>query len=193
MRRLLLVLIALSSLTACNGANMNDNDPDDKPMPTARSEAGGIEVWDLTGAPSAEAFGIPDDKAAGIYETQQPRTVRFVLPDGVELTVESTLVTFERFGEGDDARYTFGIRTAQLEPDALVSTYRDVLGQLQVPTDVADKLAAEIAGAPKDQTEHIIVGSAEASSGDLKIGAQADIAPIAGSGPVIIGGSWQKG
>ncbi|GAA3528744.1 hypothetical protein GCM10022234_27540 [Aeromicrobium panaciterrae] len=189
MRRLLIPLVALLMLAACNGEDMNDKD---SPNPTARTSVDGVEVWDLTGTPTATSFGIPEDKAAGVYETQKPRTVRFILPEGAELTVEATLVTFERFGEGDAAHFTFAIRTAQLEPDALVTDYRDILVQLKVSTDAADKLAAEIASAPDDQTERVDVGSDEVTLDGLAIGAQAGLAPIAGSGRIIIGGSWRR-
>lgn len=189
-RRLLLIVLALVLLPACVAVKINDNDQGEpKPRPTARSQSGGVEVWNLQDAPSRAAFGIPEDEVAGIYETQQPRTVRLELPDAVTLTVEATLVTFEQFG--DTGRFTVGIRTAQLKPDVLVATYRDVLEQLSVSTAVADTLAAEIAGAPRDQTERINVGSDTVTLGDLRIGAQAGLAPIAGSGRVIIGGSWQ--
>lgn len=193
MRRLLLALIALPLLTACIGVNMNDNDPDDKPTPTARSTVDGVEVWDLQAAPTATAFGISEDSISGIYETDEPRTVRFVFPGGTELTVDATLVSFERSGEGDAAHFYVGIRTAELEPDELVAAYRDVLEQLNVSTTAADQVAAEIAAAPDDQTERISVGSDAVTLGSLKLGAQAGMAPIAGSGRVIIGGSWQKG
>lgn len=192
MRRLLLALIALPLLTACIGVNMNDNDPDDKPTPTARSTVDGVEVWDLQGPPTATAFGISEDSIAGIYETDQPRTVRFVLPGGTELRVDATLVSFEKSGEGDAAHFYVGIRTEELNPDELVAAYRDVLEQLNVSTTAADQVAAEIAAAPDDQTERIAVGSDQVTLGSLKIGAQAGMAPIAGSGRVIIGGSWQK-
>lgn len=192
MRRVLPLVIALFLLAACNGENMNDKDPDDSTKhPTARSQADGVEIWNLQDPPSTTALGIPEDSAAGIYETQEPRTVRFDLPGGTRLTVKATLVTFERFGDGETARFTVGVRTAQLEPDALVATFRDVLGQLEVSTDAADQLAADLKAAPDDQTEHIIVGSDTVTLGNLRIGAQADVAPIAGAGPVIIGGSWQ--
>ena len=170
--------------------NNNDNN-DDGPRPTARSEVDGVEVWDLQGPPSVEAFGIEAESVVGIYETQDPRSVRFEFPGGSELTVEATLVTFERFG-GDDARFSVGIRTAQLEPDVLGATFRDVLDQLDVSAGPADQFAAEMRAAPDDQSERINIGSDTVTLGDLLIGAQAGIAPIAGSGRVIIGGSWQQ-
>ncbi len=106
--------------------------------------------------------------------------------------MEATLVSFEKSGEGDAAHFYVGIRTAEIKPDALVAAYRDVLVQLEVPEDAADRFAAEVAAAPNDQTERINVGSDEVTLGALKLGAQAGMAPIAGSGRVIIGGSWQK-
>lgn len=189
MRRFLIPLVALLMLAACNGEDMNDKD---SPDPTARTTVDGVEVWDLTGDPSAAAFGIPEDSSDGSYETQKPRTVRLELPGGTSLTVKATLVSFYRSGRGDAATFTLGVRTAQLEPETLVTDYRDILTQLKVSTDAADKLADQIAAAPDDQTERINVGSEEVTLDGLAIGAQAGLAPIAGSGRIIVGGSWRR-
>jgi len=191
MRRLVLALTALFLLSACIGVTMDDNDPkDSKPEPTARSSSDGVEVWDLTGQPSAKAFGISDETNDGTYETKTPRSVRFKLPGGRTIDTQATLVSFYRAGSGSDAHFTVGIRTAQLEPGPLVTAFRGVLTQLDVPTDPADTLAAKIDAAPDDQTERISVGSDAVTLGDLKLSAQAGLAPVAGSGRVIVGGSW---
>ena len=190
-RRLVLALTALFLLSACIGVTMDDKDPhDSKAGPTARSTSDGVEVWDLTGRPSAKAFGISDETNDGTYETKAARAVRFKLPGGRTIETQATLVSFYRAGSGSDARFTVGIRTAQLEPGALVTTFRDALTQLDVPTEPADTLAAEIEAAPDDQTERISVGSETVTLGDLKVSAQAGLAPVAGSGRVIVGGSW---
>lgn len=193
MRRLVLVVTALLLLTACIGDTMNDKDQDDStPSPTARSQSDGVEVWDLRVSPSAAAFGIPDDSNAGIYESEEPRSVRFELPQGRTLTMEATLVSFHRSGEGDAARFTVGMRSDQVPPAAIVTTYRDVLEQLDLGPETVDELDREIAAAPDDQTERISVASPELTLDDLKLGAQAGLAPVARSGRVIVGGSWQQ-
>ena len=51
--------------------------------------------------------------------------------------------------------------------------------------------AAQIEAAPTDPTERISVGSDAVTLGDLRISAQGGLAPVAGPGRVIIGGSWQ--
>jgi hypothetical protein len=176
-------------VTACD-VSTTDQD-ESQPVPSARSRADGVEVWDLTGKPSAEAFGLEGNRLDRSYESEQPRRVRFDLPDGTHLTLDAVLVSFTHIGDDGDPDFTVGIRTAQLEPDALVATFRSVLEQLDVRTGAADDLASRIVAAPDDQTERISVGSDVATLGGLAIGAQAGLAPIAGSGRVIVGGSWR--
>ncbi|WP_146223238.1 hypothetical protein [Nocardiopsis sp. L17-MgMaSL7] len=56
------------------------------------------------------------------------------------------------------------------------STLRDLLEQLDTPTDVVDASSDEVAAAPADQTERIRLFSPTATFGDLTLGVGADIA-----------------
>lgn len=179
-----LVLIILS---ACGGETVT-SDRDRAPEPidaTAYSKVDGVETWDLTGEPSDVALGIDADSSAGIFETDEPRTVRIVLP-GRTVETQAVLVSFYDGGNN----YTFGVRTAQLKPEPLTEAFRDLLGQLDVDAAPADDFAQKMAAAPSDQSERINVGSDSVVLGGWSVSVAAGIAPLAGSGRVIFSGSW---
>ncbi len=158
----------------------------------AETEADGVETWDLTGAPSAEAFGIADGSRAGIYETDEPRDVVLVLAGDERLEVEAKVLSFERArsGGGSGERFNLGLRGPTVPAGELVDQLRGIVEQLDVEADV-DAYAAELADAPDDQPERIRFSSSRARFGDLELGVQANLAPIAQSGRFILGGAWR--
>ena len=166
----------------------SDKDQPDEPIEaTAYSKVDGVETWDLTGTPSDEAFGIEKDSSSAIYETPgEPRKVRIELP-GRTVETDAVLVDFYRGATGS---YTFGVRTAQLKPEPLTEAFRDVLRQLQVDETPADTFAQKVAAAPSDQSARINVGATSVVLGQWSVGPAAGIAPLAGSGRVILSGSW---
>ena len=164
----------------------------DQDRPTARAEATasstveGVETWDLTGPPSDEAFGIAPGSSAAIYRTDQPRRVRIVLT-GRSIELEAVLVDFYALGSGG---YTFGVRTPQLGPQPLTAQFRDVLGQLGQDDAPADRFAQQVAAAGPEQSERIDVGSgAPVPLGAWEVSPAVNIAPIAGSGRLVLGGA----
>jgi hypothetical protein len=187
--RVAVVGAALIILSACGGANVTSDR--DRPTPgivaTAHSTVDGVETWDLTGEPSDAAFGIDGGKATAIYETEEPRTVRIVLP-GRTVKVESDLVDFRRGGSDD---YTFRVSTPQLEQEPLTGRFRDVLGQLDLDASPADDLDRKAAAAPADQSEVIEVGVGDdtATLGDWSVAPSATFTPLAKRGRVVLAGT----
>jgi hypothetical protein len=186
-RRLAVASAVLIVLSACGGVTVSsDKDRPDEPIKaTAYSKVDGVETWDLTGQPTKAAFGIEDDSNDSVYETQEPRSVRVLLPGRI-VEMQAVLVTFTS-GAGD---YSFAVRTPQLKPEPLTEAFRDVLRQLQVDETPADTFAQKVAAAPSDQSERINVGATSVVLGQWSVGPAAGIAPLAGSGRVIFSGTW---
>lgn len=67
---------------------------------------------------------------------------------------------------------------------------RSIVDQLGSSPDLVADFTAEVEQAPPEQTERIVFSSPSAQFGDLEIGVQANLAPIAGRGRFIIGGAW---
>lgn len=195
LRQLLAIPVVMAAVlvggTGC--VTLRDDAPSHAggPTPTARTTVDGDETWDLTGRPDDEAFGIEEDRRAAIYETDEPRTIVLELPEGASVRVEATLLAVERAqGSGRD-RYGFSVRLGGLEPEALGHQIRAVLDQLGISADGVDDFVAEVSAAPDAQTERIRYSSPSATFGTLSLGVSANVAPIAGSGRLILGGTWE--
>jgi hypothetical protein len=123
----------------------------------------GVEVWDLTVPPTAEAFGIdPDDTVmVGAYSSSIPgsRPVRFLLPGGEDVDVRANEVVFE-LSENDQA-ITSRVTGKELSPagrffdlrvdapaaqgaEAGVAAYRQALQELGLPDDTVSELQEQI-------------------------------------------------
>ena len=185
--RLAVASTVLIVLSACGGVTVtSDKDRPDEPIKaTAYSKVAGVETWDLTGQPSDKALGIEEGSNDSVYETQEPRTVRVLLP-GRTVEVQAVLVDFTS-GAGD---FSFGVRTPQLAPEPLAEAFQDVLRQLQVDETPADIFAQKVAAAPSDQSERINVGATSVVLAQWSVGPAAGIAPLAGTGRVIVSGTW---
>ena len=162
----------------------------DGPEPTARTVVDGVERWDLTGEPSTEALGIPEDSIAGIYETDEPRSILLELPEGASVELEARLVTFERTAGSDGDRFSLGIRGATVAPEELHRQLRSLADQLDLPPADVDIFIAEVTNSPPEQTERVRYSSPSVTYGDLELGVAANVAPIAGSGRFTLGGAW---
>ncbi len=105
-RVIAMVLIGLLTTTGCTVSfNGDDKDPSGKETPhaAAPTDDNGVEVWDLRTPPSADDVGLRADKDYVGYETRKPRRVRFLLPEDHELTIDATLVVFDRVMHKDPA------------------------------------------------------------------------------------------
>ncbi|MBM9464598.1 hypothetical protein JL108_14155 [Aeromicrobium sp. YIM 150415] len=186
----LLVLVSLTCLLGCVTVTQRGGDEPDRPEPIARQIDGDVETWDLSGPPSDAAFGIVAESSAGIYRTDEPRTIVLRFSDDEQLRVEAPLISFSRFRGADGDNFTVGIRGATVEPEVLDGQLRSIVDQLGSSPDLVADFTAEVKQAPPEQTERIVFSSPSAQFGDLEIGVQANLAPIAGSGRFVIGGAW---
>jgi hypothetical protein len=166
------------------------------PEPTAMTYEDGVEVWDLTVAPSTEAFGIDTDVRpntpvmVGAYSSTSvgPRPVQLLLPEGRSVQVDATEVIFEASDHNeaivgstsDDvlvpAGRLFGLQiNAAIEhgPDDGRAVYRDVLGQLDLPLDSLAELEAKIVVAenadPVEDWQLVGVGESLPAAGGLQL------------------------
>ncbi len=188
--RLAAAAVAVALLSGCVTVRGPGDAHSGGPDPTARTVVDGVERWDLTGEPSTEAFGIPDDRMAGIYETDEPRPILLELPEGASVKVEARLVTFERTTGVDGDRFSLGIRGATVAPEELHRQLRALADQLDLPPAEVDIFIAEVTNAPPEQTERVRYSSPSVTFGDLELGVAANVAPIAGSGRFTLGGAW---
>lgn len=156
------------------------------PQPTAMTTEAGVEIWDLTVPPSAEAFGIDTSDGAtsgiqvGAYSSSGGggRPVRFLLPGGKTVDVRANEVTFQLNdspeGVNDPttgevlvpAGRSFGLRVdapAVEGVDVGVTGYREALEGLGLPSDTVGELEQKIgAGStrrPGDAPERIAVSA----------------------------------
>lgn len=184
------IVALLGCLLGCVTVTSRDTADPGGPDPTARQIEAGVETWDLTGPPSDEAFGIDAESSAGIYRTDEPRTIVLQFPGGEELEVEAPLISFSRFRGAEGDNFTVGIRGATVEPEMLDEQLRSIVGQLGSSPDLVDEFTAEVEQAPDEQTERVVFSGPSSQYGELAIGVQANLAPIAGMGRFIVGGSW---
>jgi len=131
------------------------------PTPTAMRLEDGVEVWDLTGPPSVEAFGIDTDgsdtlsNAVGAYSSTPERPVRLLLPGGRTLDTAAGEVVFqaadtrEAVTDPDTGavlvpegrRFSLRVDGVTEEGvDAGVGAFRDALERADLPTTKADGL-----------------------------------------------------
>jgi len=141
------------------------------PQPTAVTTEDGVEVWDLTVPPSAEAFGIDtsDDSSSsvrpGAYSSSggEGRPVRFLLPGGKTVDVRANEVIFQLNDSPDGvtdptsgevlvpAGRTFSLRVdapATEGAEAGVAAYQEALAAVGLPADTVDELRQKIADGP---------------------------------------------
>jgi hypothetical protein len=165
------------------------------PEPTARSYDNGVEVWDLTAAPSAEAFGIHVDSShsqnVGAYSASSTggRPVRLILPEGRTVQVMALEVIFDftdnteeiTSGQSGDVILPEGrLFTLQVNafagegPKKGLDSYRAVLEQLNLPTDSLRELEAKITSAanadPIEDPARAGVAESVPAAGGLKFG-----------------------
>ncbi|MDB6426791.1 hypothetical protein [Curtobacterium sp. 20TX0008] len=144
------------------------------PTPTAMRLEDGVEVWDLTGTPSVEAFGVDTDgespvrNAVAAYSSTDDRPARFVLPGDrvVDLPVGEVIVTVDDYPDGltdsSGEVITPAGRSFVLQVEgpttsgaaAGVAAYRDALESADLPTNGADELQEKVESVPSiDGTE----------------------------------------
>ena len=93
-----MMLIALLTTTGCTVSFNGDTDTghDKTPHAKAPTDDNGVEVWDLRTRPTAQDVGMPTSEDYVAYGTDEPRTVRFLLPEGKVLETKLYLLVFDR-------------------------------------------------------------------------------------------------
>jgi len=169
----------------------------DGPAPTAMTIEDGVEVWDLTVSPSAEAFGIDtsdesiSDIEVGAYSSSGGggRPVRFLLPEGKTVDARANEVIFELLDSPDGVispttgevlvpkGRTFGLRVdapAVEGAAAGVAAYQEALEAIGLPTDSVRELQQKIAAEPTDSpvvdSERIAVSASLPPAQGLRFG-----------------------
>ena len=178
------------TLTGC--VIVNDSDQRDVEQdPTARTIEDGVETWDLTGEPTAEALGIPSDRMSADYRSDEPRRIVLQLEGGRSLRFEAPLLSFTRSRSAGGDAFTLGSRGATVAPEDLGAQLAELTEQLSGDPDPGvESFLAEVAQAPDEQTERVRYSSPEHVYGGLTLGVSADVAPIAGAGRFVVGGAW---
>lgn len=192
-RVIAIMLIGLLTTTGCTVSFNGDNEDGDKtPHATAPTDDDGVEVWDLRTRPTAQDVGMPDDKNYVAYETDEPRTVRFLLPQDKVLETKLYLVVFDRVtvpATTDKTVVTgvdFRANTMPLE-DAYV-VMADSLKAFGLDTKPVDEWRSEIENRPTSgpSANLRIEGGANTVLGYLDIGVGGVYNPINGDDTAII-------
>jgi len=141
------------------------------PQPTAMTTEDGVEVWDLTVPPSAEAFGIDTSDSSssrvrpGAYSSSGGggRPVRFLLPAGTTVDVRANEVIFQLDDSPEGvtdpttgevlvpAGRKFSLRVdapASEGADDGVAAYQEALAEWGLPADTVDELRQKIDRGP---------------------------------------------
>jgi len=182
------VLLGLLLTTACT---VDFNGPDDHvktPHATAPTDADGVEVWDLRTRPSAADVGMTADKDYIAYETDEPRRVRFLLPQGKELDTEIYLLIFQRIAHEDPADPTrptgIDFDTKAMPLDTADAVMRDGLTALGLGTSPVEAWRTKIEERPTSGAEANsgIEGGGNTKIGYLSIGVGGEFDPSDGDG-----------
>lgn len=100
-----------------------------------------FEVWDLWKPPTRQDVGLAGDQHLASFETSEPRAVEIHLPDGVTLTGDFQLITFNdlaRLRSADSDPSTMDVTTQPLSiPQAhqVFGTWRRQLGLPETQAD----------------------------------------------------------
>jgi hypothetical protein len=166
------------------------------PEPTARSYDDGVEVWDLTVPPSAEAFGIEvastpsHSPSVGAYSVSSGggHPVRLILPEGRSVEVMASLVIFDLTDNTEAITSASGEVTVPegrlftLQVNVVTGegaekgreSYRAVLEQLGLPLDSVRKLDTKITDAanadPIEDPMREGVGESVPAAGGFSLG-----------------------
>jgi len=193
-RAVSMMLIGLLTTTGCT-VSLNDDDTDSgdgkTPHAIAPTDDKGVEVWDLRTPPSASDVGLRGKDYVG-YETEKPRRVRFLLPDDRELTIDASLVVFDRVmhKDPDDPTRPTGMDFRML-PIPLDEAY-EVMGRslkaFGLDTSAVDQWRAKIDGRPTSgpSADQRIEGGANTEIGYLNIGVGGVYDPIDGDDSVTV-------
>ncbi len=188
-RVIVMMLIGLLTTTGCTVSfNGDDKDTDGEKTPhaTAPTDADGIEEWDLRTRPTAQDVGMPDSKNYVAYETDEPRTVRFLLPKGKVLETKLYLVVFDRVtvpATTDKTVVTgMDLHTAPMPLDDAYTVMADSLKAFGLDPEPADEWRTKIENRPTSgpSADRRIEGGGNTVLGYLDIGVGGTYDPVDG-------------
>lgn len=194
-RVIAMVLIGLLTTTGCTVSfNGDDKDPSGKETPhaAAPTDDNGVEVWDLRTPPSADDVGLRADKDYVGYETRKPRRVRFLLPEDHELTIDATLVVFDRVMHKDPADPTrptgMDFRMAPMPLETAYKVMSTSLKAFGLGTEPVDTWRQDIENKPTSGVEsnRRIEGGGNTKIGYLTVGVGGVFDPVNRDGSAII-------
>lgn len=164
--------------------SFNGDTGDKTPHATAPTDDDGVEVWDLRTPPSASDVGLRDDKDYVAYETKEPRRVRFLLPEDRELTVDASLVVFDRVMYEDPADPTrptgMDFRMLPIPLDEAYQVMGRSLKAFGLSTQPVDQWRQDIENRPSSGVESNlrVEGGGNTTIGYLTIGVGGVFNPI---------------
>ena len=174
--------------TACTVTSNGAHDAGRTPHPAAPTDANGVEVWDLRTPPSASDVGMHTDRDHVAYETDEPRRVRFLLPEGKELDTTIYLLIFQRITHQDPTDPTrptgIDLDTKAMPLDRADAVMRDALTSFGLGTSAVDAWRREIAERPRSGTSADlgIKGGGNTRIGYLSIGVGGEFDPFDADG-----------
>lgn len=175
-----------------NFSRDSDTGGDKTPHAKAPTDDDGVEVWDLRTRPTAQDVGMPDSKDYVAYESDEPRTVRFLLPDDKVLETELYLVVFDRVTvpATTDKTVVTGVdfRAKTMPLDDAYVVMGDSLRAFGLDTSTVDAWRAKIEGRPTDGPSATlrVEGGANTELGYLGIGVGGVYNPVNGDDTAII-------
>lgn len=190
-RAISMMVLGLLMTTGCTVSFNGDKDNDKTPHAKAPTNDAGVEVWDLRTPPSASDVGLRDKDYVG-YETREPRKVQFLLPDDRELTIDATLVVFDRVMYKDPADPTrptgMDFRMAPMPLDEAYEVMGRSLKAFGLDTAPVDQWRNDIENRPTSGVEanHRVEGGGNTTIGYLNIGVGGVFDPVNQDGSAII-------
>ncbi|KRC64188.1 hypothetical protein ASE12_05060 [Aeromicrobium sp. Root236] len=179
-------MLAMLLTAACTVTFNGRHDAGRTPHPTAPTDANGVEVWDLRTPPSAADVGMRADEKSVVYETDEPRRVRFLLPEGKELKTKIYLLIFQRIAHEDPADPTrptgIDFDTRAMPLDTADGVMRDALTSFGLGTSAVDTWRTKIEERPKSgaEADFDIEGGGNTKIGYLSIGVGGNFDPVDG-------------
>lgn len=191
-RRLLLSLVGvllLIATTACEGATVVKDD-DKRPLPSAASNEGDTEIWDLRQRPTAEQLGIAADDETAVYEARPSRPVRLRLAGAETVELPTRYVAFSTIGSPEGEPVSVDVKTETMSLDETGATFRSVLEQLGLPTSKVGQFVRDARDATG--TTWVRTDRVAGRFGDLDLGVVARYSPNSEHGLVALGGGWLR-
>lgn len=199
-RALALLVLIVVTTTGCSVSVNTGKGAEAGHRPTAPTNAVGVEVWDLRSPPTVEDVKMPDGQDYVGYSTRTARPILVRLPEGHELSIDATLVTFDNLpgpsaapGKTPRAPTGMDFRTAVLDLDDATKVLRRSISALGVEDPSTQKWLREIDQRPRSGASAdlpIQGGGGGVDLGYLNIGVGASYDPMSDRAIVKFRANW---